>query len=64
MTMLIQIVAVHKDILTLRSSVFKAMFDSNMTESNTTNQIQIPDFDETSIRRMVEYIARSSSTEL
>ena len=50
-----EIVVVHKDILTLRSPVFKAMFDSNMTESSS-NQIQIPDFDETSIRRMVEFL--------
>ena len=46
---------VHKAILTLRSPVFKAMLDNIMTESNS-NQIQIPDFDETSIRRMVEFL--------
>jgi hypothetical protein len=36
-------IPLHKAILTLRSPVFKAMFDSNMTESSS-NQIQIPDF--------------------
>jgi len=58
-----EIVAVHKDILTLRSPVFKAMFDSNMTESNS-NQIQIPDFDETSIRRMVEFLYKDTFTDI
>ena len=48
-------IPVHKAILTLQSPVFKAMFDSNMTESSS-NQIQISDFDETSIRRMVEFL--------
>jgi hypothetical protein len=36
-------IPLHKAILTLLSPVFKAMFDSNMTESSS-NQIQIPDF--------------------
>ena len=58
-----EIVLVHKDILTLRSPVFKAMFDNNMTESNS-NQIQIPDFDETSIRRMVEFLYKDTFTNI
>jgi len=58
-----EIVVVHKDILTLRSPVFKAMFDSNMTESSS-NQIQIPDFDETSIRRMVEFLYKDTFTDI
>jgi hypothetical protein len=58
-----EIVVVHKDILTLRSQVFKAMFDNIMTESNS-NQIQIPDFDETSIRRMVEFLYKDTFTNI
>ena len=54
---------VHKDILTLRSPVFNAMFDNFMTESNS-NQIQIPDFDETSIRRMVEFLYKDTFTDI
>ena len=54
-------VAVHKDILMIRSPVFKAMFDSNMTESSC-NQIQIPVFDETTIKRMVEFLYKDAFT--
>ena len=54
-------VAVHKDILMIRSPVFKAMFDSNMTESSC-NQIQIPVFDETTIKRMVEFLYKDTFT--
>jgi len=53
----------HKAILTLRSPVFKAMFDSNMYECNT-NQIQIPDFDVTTIRRMVEFLYKDTFTDI
>jgi hypothetical protein len=53
----------HKAILTVRSPVFKAMFDSNMTESNT-NQIQIPDFDAINIRRMVEFLYKDTFTDI
>jgi len=56
-------ILVHKNILTLRSPVFKAMFDSNMTESSS-NQIQISDFDETSIRRMVEFLYKDTFTDI
>jgi len=58
-----EIVAVHKDILTLRSPVFKAMFDSNMTESSS-NQIQIPDFDAITTRRMVEFLYKDTFTDI
>jgi hypothetical protein len=58
-----EIVAVHKDILTLRSPVFKAMFDNNMTESNS-NQIQIPDFDVNTTRRMVEFLYKDTFTDI
>jgi hypothetical protein len=34
-----------------------------MTESNS-NQIQIPDFDETSIRRMVEFLYKDTFTDI
>ena len=54
-------VAVHKDILMIRSPVFKAMFDSNITESSC-NQIQIPVFDETTIKRMVEFLYKDVFT--
>ena len=53
----------HKAILTLRSPVFKAMFDSSMSECNT-NQIQIPDFDATTIRRMVEFLCKDTFTDI
>ena len=53
----------HKAILTLRSPVFKAMFDSNMYECNT-NQIQIPDFDAITIRRMVEFLYKDTFTDI
>jgi hypothetical protein len=53
------IIPVHKAILTQRSPVFKAMFDSNLTESNT-NQIQIPDFDVNTIKRMVEFLYKGT----
>ena len=56
-------VALHKDILMLRSPVFKAMFDSNMTESNS-NQIQIPDFDSIAIKRMVEFLYKDTFTDI
>ena len=56
-------VAVHKDILMIRSPVFKAMFDSNMTESSC-NQIQIPVFDETTIKRMVEFLYKDTFTDI
>ena len=39
------------------------MFDNIMTESNS-NQIQIPDFDETSIRRMVEFLYNDTFTDI
>jgi hypothetical protein len=39
------------------------MFDNIMTESNS-NQIQIPDFDETSIRRMVEFVYNDTFTDI
>ncbi len=53
----------HKAILTLRSPVFKAMFNSNMYECNT-NQIQIPDFDAITIRRMVEFLYKDTFTDI
>jgi hypothetical protein len=53
------IIPVHKAILTQRSPVFKAMFDSNLTESNT-HQIQIPDFDSNTIKRMVEFLYKGT----
>ena len=56
-------VALHKDILMLRSPVFKAMFDINMTESSN-NQIQIPDFDATTIKRMVEFLYKDTFTDI
>ena len=56
-------VALHKDILMLRSPVFKAMFDNNMTESST-NQIQIPDFDSITIKRMVEFLYKDTFTDI
>jgi hypothetical protein len=58
-----EIVAVHKDILTLRSPVFMAMFDNNMTESSS-NQIQIPDFDVNATRRMVEFLYKDTFTNI
>ena len=39
------------------------MFDSNMTESSS-NKIHIPDFDETSIRRMVEFLYKDTFTDI
>ncbi len=53
----------HKANLTLRSPVFKAMFDSNMYECST-NQIQIPDFDAITIRRMVEFLYKDTFTDI
>jgi hypothetical protein len=57
------IIPVHKAILIQRSPVFKAMFDSNLTESNT-NQIQIPDFDVNIIKRMVEFLYKGTFSNL
>ena len=56
-------IPVHKAILTLRSPVFKAMFDNNMTESSS-NQIQIPDFDSITIKRMVEFLYKDTFTDI
>ena len=56
-------VALHKDILMLRSPVFKAMFEINMTESSS-NQIQIPDFDIIAIKRMVEFLYKDRFTDI
>ena len=56
-------VAVHKTILMLRSPVFKAMFDSNMAESNS-KQVHMPDFDHGTIRRMVEFLYKDSFTDI
>jgi len=53
----------HKAILTLRSPVFKAMFDINMYEFST-NQIQIPDFDAITIRPMVEFLYKDTFTDI
>ncbi len=47
----------------IRSPVFKAMFDSNMTESSS-NQIQIPDFDAITIKRMVEFLYKDTFTDI
>ena len=54
-------VNVHKAILTLRSPVFKAMFDSKMTESNSN---QIFDFDEITIKRMAEFLYKDTFTDI
>jgi len=54
-------VNVHKAILTLRSPVFKAMFNSKMNESNR-NQVHIPDFDTITIKRMVEFLYKDTCT--
>lgn len=51
----------HKAILTVRSPVFKAMFESNMSESSS-NQVQISDFDAVTIRRMVEFMYKDTFT--
>ena len=56
-------IPVHKAILTLRSPVFRAMFNNNMSESSS-NQIQIPDFDATAIRRMVEFLYKDTFTDI
>ena len=56
-------VAVHKSILTMRSSVFYAMFNGYMTESNS-NKVQIPDFDVITIRRMVEFLYKDTFTDI
>ena len=54
-------IPVHKAILTLRSPVFQAMFDSKMSECNT-NQVQISDFDADTIKRMVEFMYKDTFT--
>ena len=56
-------VAAHKAILTVRSPVFKAMFESNMFES-VSNQIQISDFDSNTIKRMVEFLYKDTFTDI
>jgi len=56
-------IEVHKEILVLRSPVFQAMFDNNMIE-NSSNQIQILDFDANTIRRMVEFMYKDTFTDI
>lgn len=56
-------ISAHKAILILRSPVFKAMFNHDMTESSS-NQIKISDFDVTTIRRMVEFMYKDTFTDI
>jgi len=45
----------HKNVLSTRSTVFSAMFDSNMKES-TTNQVHLTDIDADTIHCVLTYI--------
>jgi len=46
----------HKFILASRSSVFQAMFTSNMVESNPDANVQIEDLEKDAVRLMVKYL--------
>uniref|UniRef100_A0A0N5CIH4 BTB domain-containing protein n=1 Tax=Strongyloides papillosus TaxID=174720 RepID=A0A0N5CIH4_STREA len=56
-------IKVHKDVLSSRSSVFKAMFVSSLSESQSSI-IEISDFRYEVVREMINYIYKDSTSEL